>query len=173
MNSLDDAQKPDFALFENVNLLIMSLAYLGLFFSGFIFPNPFYILVVGILGWIVWLFGLVLAFSPIIVFRRRGGIPKGSSFFHTTKLVNDGIYGLVRHPQYTGGMVIAFSICLIVQTPVSFIVAFIAIVTTYLAMVFEEQRLIVKFGSQYEAYKALVPRSNLLLGLLRHLRKSS
>ena len=150
----------------------MSFAYIGLFFSGFISQNPSYNQIVGIMGWIIWIFGLILAFSPNIVFKRRGGVTKGKSFIHTTKLVNDGIYGLIRHPQYTGGMVIAFSMCLIVQTPLTYILAIIAMTTTYFAMVFEEKRLMVKFGSQYENYKTEVPRVNLIIGLIRKLRKS-
>ncbi len=149
----------------------MSFAYIGLFFSGFISRNPSYNHIVGIIGWIIWIFGLILAFSPNIVFKRRGGVPKGKSYVHTTKLVNDGIFGVIRHPQYTGGMVIALSMCLIVQTRLTYILAIIAMITAYLSMVFEEKGLIVKFGSQYENYKAKVPRVNLLIGLVRKLRK--
>lgn len=123
------------------------------------------------MGWIIWIFGLILAFSPNIVFKKRGGVSKGKSYIHTTKLVNDGIYGLIRHPQYTGGVVIAFSMCLILQTPLTYILAIIAMVTAYLSMVFEEKRLIIKFGSQNENYKTEVPRINLLLGLIRKLRE--
>jgi protein-S-isoprenylcysteine O-methyltransferase Ste14 len=44
--------------------------------------------------------GLVLGCLPIIEFRRRGGVGKGESYIHTTKLVDTGIYSVVRHPQY-------------------------------------------------------------------------
>lgn len=151
----------------------MSFAYISLFFSAFISSNPSYNQIVGMVGWIIWIFGIILAFSPNIVFKKRGGVSKGKSYIHTTILVNDGIYGLIRHPQYTGGMVIAFSICLLVQTPLSYILAIIAMVTTYLSMVFEEKRLIIKFGSQYENYKTEIPRVNLLIGLIRKFRKPS
>ena len=171
MNTTEEEQKKDFNLIEIINIAIMSFAYIGLFFAGLISRNPSYNQIVGIVGWIIWIFGLILAFSPNIVFKRRGGVPEGKSYIHTTKLVNDGIYGVIRHPQYTGGMVIAFSMCLIVQTPLSYILAIIAMVTAYLSMVFEENRLIIKFGSQYKNYKAEVPRVNLLIGLIRRLRK--
>ncbi len=149
----------------------MSFAYISLFFSAFIFQNPSYNQIVGIMGWIIWIFGLIRALYPNIVFKKRGGVSKGKSYIHTTKLVDDGIYGLIRHPQYTGGMVIAFSMCLIVQTPLTYILAIIAFATAYLSMVFEEKRLIIKFASQYENYKIEVPRTNLLIGLIRKLRK--
>lgn len=149
----------------------MSFAYIGLFFSGFIVGNPSYNQIVSLVGWIIWVFGLVLAFSPNIILKKRGGVPKGKSYIHTTKLVTDGSYGLIRHPQYTGGIVIAFSMCLIIQTSLTYVLAIIATVTAYLSMVFEEKRLIIKFGSQYENYKIEVPRINLFLGLIRKLRE--
>lgn len=149
----------------------MSFAYIGLFFSGFIYQNPFYNHFVGFLGWFIWILGLVLAFYPNIAFKRRGGVPEGKSYINTTKLVNDGIFGVIRHPQYTGGMVIAFSMCLIVQTPLTYILAIIAMITAYMSMAFEDERLIMKFGSQYENYQAEVPRANFFLGLIRKLRK--
>ncbi|MFX0151366.1 MAG: methyltransferase family protein, partial [Candidatus Hodarchaeota archaeon] len=167
MNSIEEVQKKVFSIIEMLNVIVMSFAYIGLFFSGFITRNPSYNQIVGIIGWIIWILGLILAFSPNIVFKRRGGVAKGKSYVHTTKLVSDGIYGLVRHPQYTGGMVIAFSMCLIIQTPLTYILAIIAVVASYLSMIFEEKRLMIKFGSQYEKYKTEVPRSNLLLGLIR------
>ncbi len=158
-------------IIEILNITIMSFAYIGLFFSGFIAANPSYNQIIGILGWIIWIFGLILAFSPNIVFKKRGDVPKGKSYIHTTKLVSSGIYGVIRHPQYTGGMVIAFSLCLIIQTPLTYILAIIAMVSSYLSMVFEEKHLVMKFGSQYEKYKAEVPQTNLIIGLIRNLRK--
>jgi protein-S-isoprenylcysteine O-methyltransferase Ste14 len=171
LNTTEEEQKKDFNLIETINVTIMSLAYIGLFISGFISQNPSYNLIVGFSGWIIWISGLVLAFSPNIVFKRRGGVPEGKSYIHTTKLVSDGIYGVIRHPQYTGGIVISFSMCLILQTPLAYILAIIAIITSYLSMVFEEQHLVVKFGPQYENYQAEVPRVNFLLGLIRKIRK--
>ena len=171
MNTAEEVQKKDFGRIEALNIIIMSLAYIGLFFSGFIPRNLSYNQIVGFVGWIIWIFGLILAFYPNMVFKARGGVPKGKSYVHTTKLVSDGIFGILRHPQYTGGMVIAFSMCLIVQSPLTYILAIIAMVTAYLSMVFEEKRLLIKFGSQYENYKTEVPRVNILIGLIRKLRK--
>ncbi|MCK4530540.1 MAG: hypothetical protein KAU44_05130, partial [Candidatus Marinimicrobia bacterium] len=51
-----------------------------------------------IAGWIFWGIGMGLVMSPIIMFPRRGGVKKGRSFVHTTKLVDTGIYAIVRHP---------------------------------------------------------------------------
>ncbi len=61
-----------------------------------------------ILGWVVWVFGMVLVMAPIVMFPRRGGVPKRKSFVHTTRLVNTGIDAGVRHPQYSGGVYAIF-----------------------------------------------------------------
>jgi len=45
-----------------------------------------------IVGWVVWIFGMALGMAlvmaPIIMFPRRGGVPKRKSFVNTTRLVN-------------------------------------------------------------------------------------
>ena len=61
-----------------------------------------------IVGWVVWAFGMVLVMAPIVMFPRRGGVTKGKSFVNTTQLVDTGIYAVVRHPQYTGGIYAIF-----------------------------------------------------------------
>jgi len=70
--------------------------------------EPGFYLPLFIIAWIVWAFGMVLVMAPIIIFPRRGGVAKGKSFIHTTKLVDTGIYAVVRHPQYTGGIYAIF-----------------------------------------------------------------
>ena len=57
------------------------LALAGLVDPGFYFPAF-------ILGWVVWAAGMVLVMSPIVMFPRHGGVPKGKSFVHTTRLVD-------------------------------------------------------------------------------------
>ena len=61
--------------------------------------EPRYYLASFILGWVVWAIGMVLVMAPIILFPRRGGVPRRKSFVHTTRLVDTGIYAVVRHPQ--------------------------------------------------------------------------
>jgi len=65
-------------------------------------------LVLFIIGWVVWTFGMVLVMAPIVMFPRRGGVAKGKAFVNTTRLVDTGIYAVVRHPQYTGGVYALF-----------------------------------------------------------------
>lgn len=125
-----------------------------------------------ILGWIVWAVGMALVMAPIVMFPRRGGVPKGKSFVHTTRVVNTGIYAVVRHPQYLGGVLAIF-----VATPLFYphwlfvVLGIPGIVILYLSTGSEEKRLIEQFGDDYWEYAQRVPRMNLILGIVRLLKR--
>ena len=121
-----------------------------------------------IMGWIVWASGMVLVMAPIIMFPRRGSVPKGKSFVHTTRLVDTGIYAVVRHPQYTGGILAIFVATLLLYPHWLFAILGISgTVTLYLSAKEEDKRLIQQFGNDYLAYMGRVPRMNLVLGIVR------
>ena len=121
-----------------------------------------------IIGWIVWAFGMVLVIAPIVMFPRRGGVPKGKSFVSTTRIVDTGIYALVRHPQYTGGIYSIFVTTLLWYPHWLFaILGAIGAILTYLSTREEDKRLIEKFGDDYVAYMNRVPRMNVILGIIR------
>jgi len=42
--------------------------------------------------------GIIFGVLPVFEFRKKGGVKKGKSYIHTTKLVDTGIYSIVRHP---------------------------------------------------------------------------
>ena len=44
--------------------------------------------------------GIVFGMLPVMEFRKKGRVRMGKSYIHTTKLVDTGIYSIVRHPQY-------------------------------------------------------------------------
>jgi protein-S-isoprenylcysteine O-methyltransferase Ste14 len=121
-----------------------------------------------VLGWIAWAFGMVLVMSPIVMFPRRGGVPRGQSFVHTTRLVDTGIYSVVRHPQYLGGALAIF-----VATPLLYYhwlfaaLGIPALVILYFSTAGEEKRLVEQFGDDYRDYMKRVPRMNIVLGVIR------
>jgi len=133
--------------------------------------EPAYYLPVFILGWIVWAFGMVLVMAPIIMFPRRGGVARGKSFVHTTKLVDTGIYAVVRHPQYLGGILALFLANFLLYPHWLFVVLGIpGVAIVYFSTGAEEKRLIERFGDDYLAYMKRVPRMNIIAGIIR-LRK--
>ncbi len=121
-----------------------------------------------ILGWVVWAFGMVLVMAPIVMFPRRGGVAKGKSFVNTTRLVDKGIYGVVRHPQYTGGIFAIFITTLLWYPHWLFgVLGAVGAVAVYMSCREEDQRLIEKFGENYINYMQKVPRMNFFAGLIR------
>jgi len=127
-----------------------------------------------IIGWVVWAFGMVLVMSPIIMFPRRGGVPKGKSFVNTTHLVGTGIYAVIRHPQYTGGVYAIFVTTLLWYPHWLFaVLGVIGAIVTYLGIIEEDKELIEKFGEEYIAYKKRVPGMNFASGLVKLLRRKS
>ena len=125
-----------------------------------------------IVGWVVWAFGMVLVMAPIIMFPRRGGVSKGKSFVNTTRLVDTGIYSLVRHPQYLGGVFAIFITTLLWYPHWLFgLLGAVGIVVLYLSAREEDQRLVQQFGEDYIRYMQRVPRMNILVGVTRWLRR--
>ncbi len=136
-------------------------------------PNPVLIKPLFYLGWVIWAFGMALVMAPIIIFPRRGGVTKGKAFVHTTRLVDTGIYGVVRHPQYLGGILAIFIATPLLYQHWLFIVLGIpGTILVYLGARQEDRRLIAKFGDDYKNYLQKVPRMDFLTGVIRLARRS-
>lgn len=125
-------------------------------------------LVLFIIGWVVWVFGMILVLAPIVMFPRHGGVPKSKSYGHTTRLVDTGIYAIIRHPQYTGGIYSIFLTTFLWYPHWLFgVLGLVGIVVVYMSCKEEDQRLIRKFGDDYKTYIQRVPGMNFILGTIR------
>ena len=142
-----------------------------LIMTGLITTNSYPVLIT--VGWVVWGLGMVGVMAPMIVFPRRGGVPRGKSFVHTSRLVEGGIYGVVRHPQYLGGILTIF-VTTLLWYPHWLFAALGAMgsVIIYMGCRDEDGRLIQQFGEDYRAYMQRVPGINIFLGVIR-LRRGS
>jgi len=124
-----------------------------------------------VLGCIVWAFGMMLVMAPIVMFPRHGGVPKGKSLVNTTRLVDTGVYGLARHPQYLGGILSIFVTTLLWYPHWLFgVLGFLGALVVYMGAREEDRRLVEQFGDEYRRYMQRVPRMNILLGLVRLLQ---
>ena len=155
-------------------LLVLCFPVNPLIIFNVVEPNPDHINVLGYLGWIIWAFGMVLVMAPIIMFPRRGGVAKGKSFVHTTRLVDTGIYAVVRHPQYLGGILTIFLTTPLLYQHWLFVVLGIpGTILVYLGARREDKDLIEKFGDEYKHYMQKVPRMDILTGVIRLVRRKS
>ena len=125
-----------------------------------------------VIGFIIWAFGMVLVMAPIVIFPRRGGVKKKKSVVSTTLLVDTGIYALVRHPQYTGGIYAIFITTFLLYPHWLFaILGILGIVVIALGIKEEDKRLVEKFGNDYVSYIKRVPGMNIFKGIIKAIKK--
>ncbi len=111
--------------------------------------------------------GIFFGLLPVFEFRKKGGVRKGESYVHTTKLVDTGIFSVVRHPQYVTFTLFAIAGILLFQHWIVILLGVPIIPLTYVDLIKADKAAIQKFGDDYKAYMKKVPRANFLLGLLR------
>ena len=68
------------------------------------------------------------------------------------QVVTSGVYSLVRHPQYLGGLLAHVGISLILSALYSLLATPLIFIALYIMAKAEEKYLIEKFGSQYRRY---------------------
>ena len=113
-----------------------------------------------VVGWVILSIGVLFVFLSIFTLHREG----------TSNIIDSGIYSIVRHPMYLGGMVMFFSHIFFFQNWITVTNAIVGIVCCYLIIRSADQRNIEKFDDNYERYMQKVPRINFLLGIVRLLR---
>lgn len=122
-------------------------------------------------GWAVWSVGIILLALSIRALRSRGGAQEGRSYVETERLIETGVYALVRHPLYLGWMLMYPALLLFEPNWMQAILAVLGTTCVHLFTVQEERRLIDKFGESYKDYMQAVPRFNLLTSVIRLLLK--
>ncbi len=100
--------------------------------------------------------GYLLAFFGISLFFK--GWRQVYKALSEKKLVTDGLYGLVRHPQYTGLFIALFGEG-VVHWPTLFSIGLLPVIIFiyYRLAKREEQKVTAEFGQEYLDYKKQVP----------------
>ncbi len=75
----------------------------------------------------------------------------------TETIVTTGVYSVVRHPQYLGGLLAHAGISFLLSAGYSLLLTPLMVVLVYLISRKEEEELIREFGKEYEDYKKKVP----------------
>lgn len=113
-----------------------------------------------VVGWIVLGIGALFVILSVVTLRRKG----------TADVTDSGVYGIVRHPMYLGGMVMFLSHIFFGQNWIIIVSTVVGMVCCYLLIRSGDQRNIEKFGDDYKRYMQKVPRMNFAVGILRLLR---
>ena len=117
--------------------------------------------------------GLFFGMLPTFEFRKKGGVKKGTSYIHTTKLVDTGIYSIVRHPQYIAFILFGIAGMLLFQHWIIILLGIPIIPLIYIDLIKADTKLIEEFGEEYKKYMQKVPRANFLLGILQYIKRRS
>ena len=114
-----------------------------------------------VVGWIMLGIGMSFVALSVLTLRRMG----------TSRVVDSGIYGIVRHPMYLGGLIMFLSHVLFFQNWIIVISSTVAAICCYLLILSEDQRNMESFGSSYKRYMKAVPRANFLLGIIQSINR--
>ncbi len=86
------------------------------------------------------------------------GVPELQPSGKGGRLLQEGIYGRVRHPRYLAVMLGTVAMALFTNYLAAYVLAAIAFPWLYLIIVLEERELLDRFGDAYRSYRQLVPR---------------
>jgi protein-S-isoprenylcysteine O-methyltransferase Ste14 len=121
-------------------------------------------------GIVVLLLAPFFFVPPFFLLKQHGRAETGQSYFCTTRVVDRGVYGVVRHPQYVGYWLLAIGFAMRTQNVVSWVLAVVAVAFFYLQALIEERYCARQLGADYAAYMKRVPRFNFAFGIFRYLR---
>lgn len=112
--------------------------------------------------------GILFGLLPVFEFRKHGRVSQGKSYIYTKKLVETGIYSIVRHPQYITFILWAISGMLVFQHWIVVLIGIPIIPLTYIDIIKADHDAIETFGDAYKRYMKKVPRVNFLRGIVQH-----
>jgi len=128
-------------------------------------------LILIIAGWVSLILGLTFIFLAMGFLRFTGRVEKGRDFTHTTTMVTNGVYAIVRHPLYLGWLLLYPAVIFLSQNWIITIIGCLG--TTCMVQIarLDDASLIEKFGDSYISYLESVPRLNFIAGILNLLNK--
>ena len=155
----------DYAPVTIVTVLFISQIVIGMY----VLAEVTQIAVVAYAGAALYILsGIVFGMLPVIEFRRKGDVHSGNSYIHTTKIVETGIYSIVRHPQYITFILWAIAGMLLFQHWIIILIGIPIIPLTYIDIIKADCDAIETFGDAYKRYMKRVPRVNFLRGMIQH-----
>ena len=135
----------------------------------FFYYNFYHLDVLHWLGWGFMALFIVIGGLPKDAFKKYGETEKGKSYLFTTKLVDKGIFTIIRHPYWLCWIILSISLTLLSQHIIMITLVIIAIPIIYLETFSLDKGLVEKFGEDYKQYKKKVPRMNLIYGFIKYI----
>jgi protein-S-isoprenylcysteine O-methyltransferase Ste14 len=148
---------------ENKDNFLMSIVGIVFFLNMILlqFASPL-LVELFYLGWIILGIGALFVVLSILTLRGKG----------TSNVTDSGVYGIVRHPMYLGGLIMFLSHFFFGQNWVIAVNTVVGIICCYLLVLSGDQRNLEKFGEEYKHYLERVPRINFIAGIVRNMREA-
>ena len=99
----------------------------------------------------------VLIFAPFFLLRKHGRTRDGRTYIQTVTVVDQGLYAIIRHPQYLGFLLITLGMNVLWVTFSTLALWPILALLYYRLAKEEDKQIEQKFGKQYTEYKKEVP----------------
>jgi protein-S-isoprenylcysteine O-methyltransferase Ste14 len=122
-------------------------------------------------GFAIWALAALFGWLPIWQFKKSGGVAKGAAYVETTRLVDTGLYAIVRHPQFVAWPLMCAAVALVSQHPAVIGLGAVGFVFSCVGFRAADEQGIEKFGDEYRAYMERVPGWNFLAGFWRWARR--
>ena len=120
------------------------------------------------LGVAILVLAVLFIFPPFVLLRQHGHVEARHQYMETHYVVDRGVYGVIRHPQYLGYMLLVLGFMLLSQHPLTSALGCVSIAFFYLQASQEERFLVSHLGVQYREYCKRVPRFNVIAGIVRY-----
>ena len=127
--------------------------------------------VLKIVGVSLLVLSVILWTAPIFTFKKYGNVEDGKKYFETNTVVINGVYSLIRHPQYLAYILLVSGFAFIYQNWISFTIAVFAIALFYAHSIEEEKEMLGNYPTSYKNYCENVPRFNLIKSVSNLLTK--
>lgn len=123
------------------------------------------------LGFVLVWGAMILGWQARVAFEAGDAMPEGQSWLSQARMVDSGVYGVIRHPMYVAFSVLAVALTCFSQHWLGAVAALFVVGGLCYVMIVEENRNVQTFGDEYVQYMQRVPRLNVLAGLVRAWRR--
>ena len=146
---------------QGAGYILHILTFVAYFFFLFVLDIPGKLYFLQYFGMFFFVLGIVL-----LILSLRSLIKNKSG-----ELIKKGVYAIVRHPMYLGGMFLFIAMICFLPHWIMILLVSINLVVIYRFMCDGDRQNIDRFGDDYVQYIKQVPRLNLITGIANRLRE--
>lgn len=123
------------------------------------------------IGMAILLIALLLGWLALMALKEKGEQHVDKIWMYARTEAPIGVYAVVRHPLYLSFLLLSLTLLLLSQHALTTLLFVIIAGLLDNDMYREDQGNIKKFGNEYRQYMEQVPRMNVLLGIIRYIRR--